>query len=410
MISLALLLVVPTLLGLVLILLAPFVEESDTARIRSKIEGFWLSLADITTPARVQSALMAVRGGMRKRRMVFLKAFWVFLGIMFAIVCWENSMIVGAARDNFKSTINIDFTLVADLYYKELAKGDLFCQLHRHICNAYSDNRWHKELTRLVILEDEYNDLIDKLGESHPFILIVAADLATMLTLSILLIPLSVSLVVSFNLTLWMLSSLSASRLRLWFIVVASVLIAVASPLLLLNLFLFLAADIGALLGGGLWDLTGFDYATVSNLIIGYSTFVIALNFVDQSVTSDFLHLFSNLPVTLLTILFQLYLLPLLAYRQLAEFIDATNKVVHLDFSTNFLQGAINWAIFIDISYSLSFIFLALALVFLQRWSFGQRIFLNIVQWVAEHPKGPLYAFGEALSGLVAVIKKVVSG
>jgi len=83
-----------------------------------------------------------------------------------------------------------------------------------------------------------------------------------------------------------------------------------------------------------------------------------------------------------------------------------TWRVLHFDFRVTVFESAINWAIFTDVLYSIIFFLPALSVVMIQRWHFGRRVFLNVVLWVADHPKGVIYAFGEMLLGSVSWIKQ----
>jgi hypothetical protein len=220
-----------TLLGLILTSIAPFIEESDANHLRSRFETFWISIADLTTPEQVGTALRALRRHFRQRIPIFLKLFWSCLCVMFIIVCWENSS--DAVHSDYTQAIEADFTLVANMYYLEIAKGEnVFCNAHRDICTDMTGNEWRNELTRVALLEDSYHDLVEQLYKNNPVVLIVIGDLSVFLVLVTLAVPLSVSLLASFNVTLWLLSRVTSSAIRSLTMIVLDICVAVLAPLL----------------------------------------------------------------------------------------------------------------------------------------------------------------------------------
>lgn len=394
-----------TFLGLVLTSLAPFVEESDARQLRSRIEEFWVSLADLTTPEKVGTALKALRRRFRQRIPIFLKLFWFFLFVMFVFVCVENSGDV--VHRNLTQAIRGNFDLVDNLYYFEIAKGDkLFCAAHQDICtDGNTDDAWRKEMSRLALLEDSYYDLVEKLSTNNPILLIVIGDLAALLVLIILAIPLSISLLASFNFTLWLLSQVTSSAIRLFIMLILDISVAVLAPLVLLNIGLFIGATLIVFLPGGLWDFSGFKVANLTSLCLGSAAFAIDITFIHQIIPAYFLRAFYSVSILLLAVIYDTIILIMVVIpTRLSSFVSDTWKVIHSDFSTDYLNGAVNWAIIVDMSYSFSLIILAITVVCLRRWSVGRRITLNIVQWFAEHPKGPIFALGQALSGLAAAV------
>jgi hypothetical protein len=99
-------------------------------------------------------------------------------------------------------------------------------------------------------------------------------------------------------------------------------------------------------------------------------------------------------------------LLRSVTYTTVANFMGDTWKVAHFDFSPTYIDGAINFAIVTDLLYSLLFFLPGLGIVLLQRWPFGQRTFLNIIQWFPEHPKGPIFAMSKMFLGFASEVRK----
>ena len=114
--------------------------------------------------------------------------------------------------------------------------------------------------------------------------------------------------------------------------------------------------------------------------------------------------------VRLVVFVLQLFFLGANIYHTVINFVSDTWKAAHFDFSTGYVNGAINWAIIVDIFYSAVFFIPDLAIVLVQRWQFGQRSFLKGVQLVAEHPQGPIYAIGSGLTWLASATGKLLRG
>ncbi len=61
-----------------------FLDGSDKATIKSKIEDFWLFTADLTTAQKLTEALRVRKNSTRRRIPTFIKLFWFLLLIVFA--------------------------------------------------------------------------------------------------------------------------------------------------------------------------------------------------------------------------------------------------------------------------------------------------------------------------------------
>jgi hypothetical protein len=399
-----------TLLGLILTSIAPFVDESNASRVRAKVESFWFSIALLDTPQQVGRTLRVLGAQMRTAIPTFMKAFWIFLFAMFLVVCYENSS--STVDKDFNTELTSDFNFILRTYYAELGSpGDLFCKAHPSVCTKYEDNGWRKELSRVEVLEDSYHDLINDLNKNHSLLLVLLADLSALLAIIGLAIPLSASLFVSFHLTLWLLSIVTSSRIKLLLIFMLDIFVAFLLPIVLLNIALIISGFAMVFMGGGLWDFTGFTKATYLSLVLGRSLYDLDIVFALQILPAYVVYSFYSLLTLIVTIVALVWLfITILVPNRLVSFIGDTWKVLHLDFSPSFLDGVVNWAIIVDLSYSFTFIGVALTLVFLQRWSAGRGIVLNMAQTAAEHPKGPIFAIGAGLSWLAAAIRTLFHG
>jgi hypothetical protein len=152
----------------------------------------------------------------------------------------------------------------------------------------------------------------------------------------------------------------------------------------------------------GLIDYSALDSVNIFTLITGFAAYIINLNFVTLTGTSWFMYMTPDWTVRLIVFVIQLFFLGASIYHTVISFVSDTWKAVHFDFSTGYVNGAINWAIIVDIFYSVVFFIPGLAIVLVQRWPFGQRMILKGIQEIAEHPKSPFMRLEVGLPGLEA--------
>jgi hypothetical protein len=286
-----------------------------------------------------------------------------------------------------------------------------FCVNHQKDCAQFGDKlAWRHEVSRIAQLESAYDKLLPDLEQHQPFWLEVAADATAALVIALLAIPLSLSLLLSFNCTLWLLSSITSSSWKLAAILLLDALVALIAPAVLVNIAVYLAIQVGVNAAGGLIDFSSFDSANIATLISGYSAYTVNLSFILLTGTSWLMYVTPDWSVRLLVFVVQLLFLGIAIYQTVLGFISDTWKAMHLDFSTGYVRGAINWAIIVDIFYSAIFFIPGLAIVLVQRWQFGQRVFLKGLQLVAEHPEGPIDAIGSALSWFASAVAKLLRG
>jgi hypothetical protein len=320
---------------------------------------------------------------------------------MFVIVCKGN---YADGTKNLEQLLRLpttlDFNIRENLAHLEVTNRPANCSEH---CRTFDELAWLDKVVRLVNLEDSSDHLLRDLSENHSFWLQLVADTTDALVIVILAIPLSLSLLFSFHFTLWLLSKITSSSFKLTIVLCPDMFVAIAAPLILFTAFMLVGALIGISLVGGFVDFTYFDEASVTTLIVGESSMLVTLA------------LHGLLVIVLdawrswqgLLLLLQLPILNVIIYTTAVQFIFDTWKVAHLDFSPGFTEGAVNFAIDTDILYSLVFVAPGLGIVFIQRWPFGQRTFLNFIEWIADHPQSPIYAFGTILLWPRAIWKAV---
>jgi hypothetical protein len=254
-----------------------------------------------------------------------------------------------------------------------------------------------------------YDPFISSLRRDHPAELRLAA-LVEIAALAISLgIALTVSLYVSFNLTLWLLSLVASSNRRMILIFVLDFFAAILLPQILTTLMMIALSIVVLYLNGGVAEYQYYHVpASLANLILG--TFLSGMQ--------------ANLGPTLLPVWLMYSLgrsgpasvwMPYLfvsVFDVIVDYIETffldVYKFINLDFSPPLFESIRNWAIFTDLAFSLVYLLPCLAIVFAGRNPVSRGILLNLVQWVGDHPKGPLYALREACLSLVQYLLTIL--
>jgi hypothetical protein len=88
-------------------------------------------------------------------------------------------------------------------------------------------------------------------------------------------IPLTVSLVLSFNFTIWILSKITSSSMALLSMIVVDLLVSLLTPPTLLMLIIYIFALVAVFTTGGLIDFSTFDVIDLRNFMIALSRVII---------------------------------------------------------------------------------------------------------------------------------------
>jgi hypothetical protein len=258
-----------------------------------------------------------------------------------------------------------------------------------------------------MMQEDSYNELISSISQTDPFLLRVATTASAALVILFVALLLSISLLISFHLTLFVLSIITKSTFQFILIVAADLITALAIPPLLLNILLYASGAILLIFARGMIDYSTFTTANVPNLIVATSGVLSLVPLALPAATiliSYFVFTSSGAwggSALFINIIYHL------TYVRILSFFEDTWKVIHFDFGVGIIDSAVNWAIFTDVLYSIFFLVPALAIIIVQRWSFGRRMFLNLVLWVSAHPKGVIFACGEMMLSFVSAIRQL---
>jgi hypothetical protein len=176
------------------------------------------------------------------------------------------------------------------------------------------------------------------------------------------------------------------------------------------HIFMLVGSYIAVIAIGGFIDYTYFDTASTMTLILGESAMLLNLSLFLFMAPAWLVYNVPDWGARILFLRYQSELLRQAVYINITNFFGDTWKVAHFDFSPSYTDGVVNFAIVTDLLYSLVFFLPALVMVLFQRWPFGQRTFLNIIQWFPEHPKGPIYAISRMFLALASTASKIWRG
>ena len=271
-------------------------------------------------------------------------------------------------------------------------------------CVQEAYDTWYNEVYRLELLETAYKGIVE---ETSPTSLKMVCAIATVLTLVIVGIPLSLGLLSSFNLTLWILSRITSSSFKLASMLLLDVIVALIMPQTIFVIMFYIFEFVIISIMGGLVDFSTFDKANLGTFILADSAVVSSASLILPVLFSWSIYHGRSILESLTIIPWTVYLS---IYLQIQEVVKDAWKFVHFDFGVGAIQSAVNWAIITDIAYSLYFVTPAVLLGWAQRWDLGRRMFLNLIEQVADHPKGSLYGFGAILLAWRAAITNIFSG
>jgi hypothetical protein len=167
---------------------------------------------------------------------------------------------------------------------------------------------------------------------------------------------------------------------------------------------IYISALMVVFITGGLIDFSTFDNIGLWNFMISSLAFTFTINLLTPIISAWLIYnsygiLFKTSTI-IITIIFG-------TYSQMRELFTDLFKVIHMDLPIAVIPGAINWAIITDVTYSIYYLIPSIMLVIIQRWGFGRRMFLNLILFVADHPKGVLYAISQISTAWISAIVKL---
>jgi len=404
--------VVLAFLGPILRSLETFIEESDRSRIRQRITDFWFRIADLSGPERISCALVSRYRSMRPLRRRFLAAYWTLLAIMFFYNVVELYPTKPAAVASvFRATLKLDLMVRQPFILPTVTKdGDQFFEVRDNDCVPNEDpSSWQNEAKIVIGSGSEYERLISALQSSNPnrlWLLLLAANGATIFFLGI---PLTLSLLVSFRVTLWLLSRFTRSAMWLTFIVIVDLLAAVVIPQFLASVLYLCTAAVMVFMGGGVIDFVSLGNPTQGKLVLGVAAVTIDASWAPFIIPSLFFYWIDDWTFRALMSWPSLDAVLISTYQRSIGFFGDAWRVFSGDFSPTNIDATRNWAVGIDLAYSLTYLIPCIAVVFLDRFPFARHVFLNMVQRIAEHPQGPIAALGDACIWLAKEMRRFLA-
>jgi len=399
------------ILALLLIALNELLEGSDKAIIKSKIEEFWLFIAELSTARQITEVIKLRERKTKHLIPTFIKFFWLLLLAVSIDSSYEiyTSDII-STKTAIEDNIKFDYALNVDGAHAAAAiLASQMCFPNDRDCLEWLVE-WHEATFFKKSLLQSYNLLIDNLAKLRPNWLRFVISIEGALTLVIVGIPLSLALLISFHLTISVLSRITSSTLKLLIVFVFDLIMAVLLPPLILAIVIYTFAMVAVFLLGGLVDYFTFDRASMSTFITASVALGLTTSLLTPVVSSWLIYNLYNSSSLLFKAILAVITIVISIHIVLTELFSDAWKFIHLNFGVSIVHSAINWAIFTDVSYSMYFVVPSILLVMAQRWSFGRRIFLNLVLRIADHPKGVLHAVAEIMMAWLTAVTKVFGG
>jgi hypothetical protein len=387
-------------------------DESDKAKAKRRVEDFWIKTATLGQYEQLKILLRSRLKAMNSLKAYFVYAFWSTLVIMSAVVIFET--LTTDTKDIQKW---FDDTIVADIDFRSIVTFELLLQSHDRfydtddrVCRQLPGKNWSNDLDKLSRTKSGFVTFIDRLAEKHPFQIRLLFALIPCTIICLLAVPLTLSLLFSFNVTIWLLSRVVMSKLWFAVIVIIDVGLALLAPSFTTSIMTLLATWCFVMITGGIIDYAAFDHATVLSTIAAQTMTTLDMAFVVQFLLAWFILAVDVLWVQIIFgFIMAVVISVAVGYARVFAFPSDVWKVLHGDFSPSYIDGAVNWAMVVDIAFASVYLMPALAMVLVQRHPGLRRVFLRLVQWVAEHPSGVFVAVSECSTAAVTYVRNLLS-
>lgn len=384
--------------GFILSALDKLLDSRGRDAIRARVEKFWFRTASLEVHEQFQLAMHSRYAQMRRLKRYFLFAFiWIALTLSAAGAIWGAVATPPEIRKHQQDLIKADFDLRYSYYFfldAEPDEGPEFRTANGRctIGSGYDDMLAIYSIGRV---KAEIEKFLDDNESNTVAMRIFSATIGALIPL-LVAIPLAVGLFISFNLTLWLLSRVTQSRIGATFIVLFDLALALIMPSVVSAVLISLAVFAIIFSIDGMPDFASIEGGTTWVKLTSASIcFILGTSLSWPLVVASFTKAFSFEAIG------STYIVSTLAqYGYLnakALFIDL-GRIARFDLSIDPIETLINYAIGLDILFSLLYIVPCLALVLMQRSEWTRNLFLKVVQWIAEHPKGPIVALEEMVT------------
>jgi hypothetical protein len=387
-------------------------DRQDKDRLKERILEFWISTSGLAFPAQLRQALDARYARMRslQKQFQFIKLFWLFCTLLIIFTSLELPFWTDKAdiQSAYKLAVEVDFEWgyrIRCAYLLTMSKKSP--DELKVACDPQMRANAPPGLTIYQTREAEFQKYLSDLSTAP---LLLSAIATNIISVIVVAIPLTVALLLSLNVTMWILSRITQSRLNLIFLLILDILVAICMPPLLTTSFMFLLVGAGVLVSGQVIDFASFSSANWVTLTLGMTAFLINLHFIFQALSVLLVLQFPGILAALIGFLSFISTTLWMAGDRVLEFAVDVGKVLRLDFSTDAIQSTVNWAIFTDLLFSMSYVIPSLLLVLANRNATARSMFLNLLMWIGDHSKGPLIAVSEIFSSLFTLLRKLFFG
>jgi hypothetical protein len=373
-----------------------------------RLKSFGFALPSLELHEQFQLALRSRYAQMRRLQFAFLGVF-----ILIAVSLAVGGAYHGASsspadiKERQKKLIELDLNLRYQFLFpieeeQEQEEGDepLF-GIADGRCTIGSGFDKLRSISRLGTIKEALSRFLDEHEGDALSMRLFIASVGALVPL-ILALPLAIGMFFSFNVTLWLLSRFTQSRLGALLIVVGDLVLALAIPPIVSAVVLTLLAFSGIYVFDTVPDYSMFENPSWRTLIISSVGVYLASALGSPVILSLFAKAFPPwLAGTYLVSAVIDY-----SYGNLKILLVDIGRILNFDMNIDPSETLINYAIGIDVLFSLTYIVPCLALVLMQRSDLTRRLFLNFIQWIAEHPKGPFVA----VEGIVTSFAKYLVG
>lgn len=393
--------------GFVLSALDRLLDSRGRDAIRARVEGFWFRTASLELHEQFQLAMRSRYAQMRRLQRYFLM-FFIMIGLVMSMAgaIWGAVATPKEIKKYQEDLMKIDF----DMRYS-----------YHSFINYETDEPEFGNANGSCTIGSGYDDMevIHSLGrvradvekfwannESRTVAIRIFSATIGALVPFLLMIPLAIGLFISFNLTLWLLSRVTQSRIGATLIVLFDLALALIMPSVVSAILISLAVFAIIFSVDGMPDFASIDGDTTwVKLTFASVCFILGRSLSWPLVVASFTKAFSfeavGSPYVVSTLAHYGYL------NAKALFIDL-GRIARFDLSIDPIETMINYAIGIDVLFSLLYIVPCLSLVLMQRSEWTRNLFLKIVQWIAEHPKGPIVALEEVVTAFAKYLAGLI--
>lgn len=403
-----------TAAGIVLVLLVvgllveavdALLDHEDKQHLVGRLTSFWVAVAELTIAEQLVAALRSRRALMKRRRGRYL----ILFSLLCLLVCVVASLDTITAdnkttRAALLQIISLDFDLrfVVESTSR-IAEYSTFFVEKENYCEPLLKG-WETPVLALGLQRANYDAFV---LSANPAMLKSALIASAFIQSALLWIFLCVALSISFRVTLWLLAITTSSKLALMLMIIVALFLAVSLPQMLINTVMFGAITFMVAWFGGVIDFAFFADASYWSLIIGSAGMGIGVTLMPlYSIAIVATQV--NLPAVAAWITSAIFLALInLSYDRIFLFIEDGKRLLRGDIAISAAESIINWAIFVDVLFSLVFLIPSIGLVTLLRFPFAKRMVLNSVQYFADHPRGPLYAVSRLFTAVAESIKRL---